>query len=311
MDTVSCIIPTYKKFEYLKETLDSIFNQDYAKIEIVISDDGSGNFEVEAVRKYIEKNKTENIVNYIIIAHEQNVGTVKNMNLAIDACAGKYIIPIACDDKLYNKNVISLIVERFKQQNCDILVCSRMKCTKNLKEEVRLMPHPGYIKYIYKKMNTASNQFRNVALGNTMEFASGAAMYYTKKFFNDIGGYDERYFLWEDGPFIAKVTRLNNKIELAYDIVSIFYRDGGISSKAPKNSHLTKIEKDYVAEIDNEFLDYDHLFNKFEKRIILGRKELLKNKNKITFKIAIKYPETVINISKIKFYKFIYRYIVK
>lgn len=311
MEIVSCIIPTYKKFEYLKVALDSIFLQDYPKIEIIVADDGSDNIDVNDINDYIEKHKKDNIINYKLITQKINVGTVRNMNSAINICNGSIIIPLAADDKFYNENVISLIVERFIETNASILVCSRLKCSEDLQKQIRLMPHPKYVKYIEKKMNTASKQFHHVALGNSMEFASGAAMYYKKELFDKVGGYDEKYLLWEDGPFIAKVTRLNYKIETAYDIISIFYRDGGISSKAPKDKVLSKIEKDYVNEIENEFIAYKEIFTKFENKVILGRKKMQENKNIIDAKILFNYPEAVFNTLMIKIYKFIYRYICK
>lgn len=311
MEKISCIIPTYKKFEYLKEALDSVFLQDYPKIELIVADDGSDNIDLNDINNYIKNNKKANIIDYKVITQKKNVGTVKNMNAAIKKCSGNIIIPLAADDKFYNEHVISLIVERFISTNACIIVCSRLKCSEDLQKKIRLIPHPKYIKYIEKKMNTALKQFHHVALGNSMEFASGAAMYYTKDFFEKVNGYDERYILWEDGPFIAKSTRLGYKIETAYDMISIYYRDGGISSKAPKTKELSRIENDYINQITNEFINYKNMFNKLENKIIVGRKELQKNKNRITFQIVFRHPEAVINLLKIKINKFVFRYFIK
>ena len=186
MEIISCIIPTYKKMDYLKVALDSIFIQDYPKIEVIVADDCSDNIDVNELKKYIENNKKENIVSYQVIKQKENVGTVKNMNNAIKNCVGSIIIPIAADDKFYDEHVISLIVEKFLKTDASIIVCSRLKCSEDLQKRIRLMPHPKYIKYIKKHMNTASKQFHHVALGNSMEFASGAAMYYKKDFFEKI-----------------------------------------------------------------------------------------------------------------------------
>lgn len=69
-----------------------------------------------------------------------------------------------------------------------------------------------------------------MAMGQTYEFASGAALYYTKSYIEECSAYDESYLLWEDGPFLARATRNGVQVEMAYDIISILYRDGGISS---------------------------------------------------------------------------------
>ena len=52
---VSCITTTYKKFDYLYQTLDSVFMQDYPNIEIIIGDDGSPDFPEKKIWKYIKK----------------------------------------------------------------------------------------------------------------------------------------------------------------------------------------------------------------------------------------------------------------
>lgn len=307
---VTCIIPTYQKFDYLWETIDSVLEQDYPSIELIIADDASDNINEQLISQYIEHNKKENLTSYKIVRHESNVGTVKNLNSAISISNGCIIFPLSSDDKLAAKNVISLVVKKFKESKCNVLVCSRQKCSKDAREKIRLMPHPGYIRYINSHMSTAEDQFMHMALGSSMEFASGSSMYYTKDFFESIGGYDERYILWEDGPFIAKVTRLGYKIETAYDIVAIFYRDGGISSKAKKNTAQSRIEKDYSNAIANEYLRYSDRFNKNQLKILKGRYELMKNNGNLSLKIILNYPGTVLNLVMTKMRKFmcIYMY---
>ena len=75
---VSCITTTYKKFNYLYQTLDSIFMQDYPNIEIIIGDDGSSDFPEQELKNYIEKHKGKNITNVVIHHEEKNRGTVSN-----------------------------------------------------------------------------------------------------------------------------------------------------------------------------------------------------------------------------------------
>ena len=47
MKKVSVIVPIYKKYDNLKKNLISIFIQSYNEIELIITDDGSNNFEVK------------------------------------------------------------------------------------------------------------------------------------------------------------------------------------------------------------------------------------------------------------------------
>lgn len=63
-----------------------------------------------------------------------------------------------------------------------------------------------------------------------MDFASGSAMTYEAAFLRKMGYFDENYRLWEDGPFINKITSQGYPLTFAYDIISIKYNDGGVSS---------------------------------------------------------------------------------
>ena len=68
----------YKNFNYIYGALDSIMNQNYSKIEIVVSDDGSPGFPKQDIIEYIETHKKNNIVGYQVFSNEKNVGTVRN-----------------------------------------------------------------------------------------------------------------------------------------------------------------------------------------------------------------------------------------
>ena len=304
---VSCIIPTYKKFETLWTAIDSVLMQDYKDIELIITDDGSDNIDESAIRNYIENNKYKNIIKYHVLTHIKNVGTVRNMNSAIEASSGEIIFNLSSDDRIASEDVISRVVDRFIETNANVLVCSRIKCSEDMKSIIRLMPHQGYLKYINRKMNTAEKQYVHMALGCGMEFASGSSMYFKKDFFFKMGGYSQEYLLWEDGPFISKITRNGFKIVTAYDIKAIYYRDGGISSKKKKDKELSRIEIDYFKAIDNEYLKYKERFSKRQIRIINGRYEMFKNNEKNYLKAFIKYPDTIINMMYVKVKKLICR----
>ena len=87
-----CVL-TYRNFDGIYETLDSIFNQDYSQIELIIADDGSPNYfeEIELIRKYIEENRTNNIKNVVYLHLDENQGTVRNCNNALAKSNGEYI----------------------------------------------------------------------------------------------------------------------------------------------------------------------------------------------------------------------------
>lgn len=284
---VSVIILTYNQMDYLYDAIKSVLNQDYPNIELIVSDDASCNFQKGMLEKFIEENKTDNIKNTIIIVNSSNVGTVKNINGALKKCTGDIIMPLASDDVFYDKTIVSKVVDRFEKTGCQILSCSKQLCDSTLRKKIRLMPHPAY--YIFlRKRKTAEKQFHAMAMGQTYEFASGAALYYTKSYIEECSAYDESYLLWEDGPFLARATRNGVQVEMAYDIISILYRDGGISS-AKKSNTKSKIYKDYCRINTQEFLAYQARFTKHELRIIEGKQKMIENANEYSLAFRIRY----------------------
>ena len=87
---VSVIIPTYNRANFLKLTLQSVADQSYKNIEIIVVDDGSPNDEAEQVCKEFEK------VTYTKI--ENSGGPAKPRNVAIQKAKGKYIAFVDDDD---------------------------------------------------------------------------------------------------------------------------------------------------------------------------------------------------------------------
>lgn len=222
-------IITYKRFDSIYKTIDSALNQNYSNIELFVSDDGSPNFPYKDIVRYIESNKKENIVSYHVLDNKENVGTVKHINKILKQANGDLYIPLAGDDSYFDNNVVRRIVERYEQTHFKVLATSRAVYIDEDKY-ISLLPHYKYRERIAKKMSTARQQHKKFTECKMMDFASGSAMAYEANFLKMMGFFDEKYRLWEDGPFINKVTSMGYVITTAYDIVSIKYRGGGVSS---------------------------------------------------------------------------------
>lgn len=107
---------TFCQRHLLEDCLDSIFNQDYDNIELIVCDDCSCDFDPDDVRNYIDENKSENIKNVVIFKHEHNVGTVKNCQKAFELSNGAYFKLQAGDDVFFGENVLSTIYREFQKK---------------------------------------------------------------------------------------------------------------------------------------------------------------------------------------------------
>ncbi|MBF4516290.1 glycosyltransferase family 2 protein [Flavobacterium sp. ANB] len=92
---VSIICLCYNHEKFVIEALNSVINQSYKNIELIIADD----FSNDASEKVIE-NWIENYPNIIFIANESNLGNTKTFNTALQFAKGDYIIDLAADDIL-------------------------------------------------------------------------------------------------------------------------------------------------------------------------------------------------------------------
>ena len=113
---ISVIVPIYNVEDYLPRCIESIINQTYKNIEIILIDDGSTDNSLKICKDYAEKDKR------IIVINQENKGLSSARNAGLDIHKGKYIVFIDSDDyvcdtyieKLYN-NII--------ETKSDISIC--------------------------------------------------------------------------------------------------------------------------------------------------------------------------------------------
>lgn len=122
-ELISFIMLTYKNFDGIYDTLDSLFIQDYPFIELIISDDGSPNADqfLPEIKEYIEEHKRENVQNVMILTSEKNEGTVRNANKAYKAANGAYIKDLGGDDTLRDSHTLTRYKEFLDASGC--LIC--------------------------------------------------------------------------------------------------------------------------------------------------------------------------------------------
>lgn len=102
---VSIAMCTYNGERYLKQQMDSLINQSYQNLEIIIIDDGSKDETVEIIKAYAANDNRIKI-----FQNEKNLGYVKNFEKAIGLCNGDFIALCDQDDE-WNLNKIELLTD--------------------------------------------------------------------------------------------------------------------------------------------------------------------------------------------------------
>lgn len=89
---VSVVLPVYNGEKYLKEALESILNQTYRNIEIIIVNDGSQDGTLSMILQYMVKDRR------IVLISRENRGLVCSLNEALKIARGEYIARMDADD---------------------------------------------------------------------------------------------------------------------------------------------------------------------------------------------------------------------
>jgi len=112
---VSVIIPVYNVAPYLREALDSVINQTYQHLEILVIDDGSTDGSSQICDEYRFDPR-------IIVFHQENHGLSNARNNGLDVATGEYIAFLDSDDA-WHQSFIEDLLATIERTNSDIAMC--------------------------------------------------------------------------------------------------------------------------------------------------------------------------------------------
>lgn len=270
---VTVAIITYFSEKYVTETLDSIYNQSYKNIELIISDDGSKDATVRICEKWLEVHK-HRFVNTQLIVTEKNTGIPGNCNRALIAAESKWLKILAGDDAL-KPDCITHNMD-FIQQNAGVtMLQSQCDVYRDVFEE------KNYI----KRMPAAANEFFDLADGISQYrylLKNGNPLYAPSVLLSvdavrHAGGFDESFPLMEDYPLWLNLTRANLKFHFL-PVATVNYRlhvDSVTKSSKPNMSesyaaNSIKFIKSYLARENGSFKLSKEIF-KYKVVIFLNR----------------------------------------
>lgn len=137
-DLISIIVPIYNVEKYLKTCLNSIVNQTYRNLEIILVDDGSPDQCGEICDEYAEKDDR------IKVIHKENGGLSDARNAGINIASGKYIAFIDSDDYIAD-NFIQYLYDLCEGKNADMAECQYIEFKEESKNENDLTKKEDYI----------------------------------------------------------------------------------------------------------------------------------------------------------------------
>jgi glycosyltransferase involved in cell wall biosynthesis len=234
---VSVVAVCYNHEKYVVETLDSIINQTYPNIELIIMDDCSKDNSVNVINDWIQQKQ----LNCIFIPHLVNLGLCKTLNEALSHSNGKYIQFIACDDILFN-NKIENQVNVFLKNNSDNLVFVYSDMV-SINEQNEIVSNTWF--EYYKKSNTLPPTGSAYDEILAVPLIPAPSLLIDKNKILQLGGYDES-LVFEDLDFILRSTK---QFEIdCIDEPTVYYRrlNNSLSRKLDENyiySHILLYKK--------------------------------------------------------------------
>lgn len=124
MPLISIIIPVYKVELYLRRCLDSVVNQTYTNLEIILVDDGSPDNCPKICDEYATKDER------IVVVHKENGGLSDARNIGTERANGIYIYYLDSDDELPLDSIQSLYGYIEYNPGAEIIV-GKMYCPQN------------------------------------------------------------------------------------------------------------------------------------------------------------------------------------
>ena len=126
-ELVSVIIPVYNSKTYLRECIESVTNQTYSNLEIILLNDGSTDDSGALCDSFAQEDSR------IKVIHKENSGVSDTRNKGVEIANGKYILFVDSDDYI-ELNMIEKMIATIVAQNVDVVRCKVKRF--NIKGEI-------------------------------------------------------------------------------------------------------------------------------------------------------------------------------
>lgn len=122
MELISVIIPVYNVEKHIRECLDSVINQTYKNLEIILVENASTDLSGEICNEYAKKDSR------IKVIHKKIKGVSDARNEGLDIAKGKYIMFLDADD-YYEQNACERLLKEIKEKDADYVTANYIHIT--------------------------------------------------------------------------------------------------------------------------------------------------------------------------------------
>lgn len=236
MKKVSVIVPVYNAIEYLDRSINSITNQTYKNLEIILINDHSADDSKKICEEYARKD------NRIVVLDTVGKGVSATRNTGIISANGEYLCFLDSDDE-YENEFVEKMVSCIENYNTELVVCGYKKVHNNQIEEVKdSIASTEIVDYL----NAYSKQHGFEHLANY----PWNKLYITEVIKKNEIFFDEKISVSEDAVFNMEYIKYINQVQVISDTLVKHYivENSLVSKKVDK-----EIQKYTILKIYNEY----------------------------------------------------------
>lgn len=310
---VSIIVPIYKVEDYLKKCVDSLINQTYKDIEIILVDDGSPDNCPKLCDEFALRDSRVKVI------HKINGGLSSARNAGLDVCNGDFVMFIDSDD-FVSENMVETLLNNYEKTKADIIVCDyylvygdNLKIQKHYKKN-KIVSGIDKYKMLYKSRYAipslvAWNKLYKIHIFDKIRYDNGKLHedeFIICKLLNSANQVsyitDKLYFyVQRNGSIMSKFnTKSFDKIE-AFDLRINFFANNGLNELIDEAKYQKLLACKYCLNgyINSDLEKDDSLIEKLKNDIFMLLKDLMFSKKlKFVRKVKVILYAVLFNIYK-------------
>lgn len=234
---VSVVVLTYNSSKTVLETLDSIKNQTYPSIQLVVGDDCSTDNTREVVQSWINEN-SDRFEEAVLVKTPQNGGVTMNKTNAYKSVRGEWVKGIAADDRL-KPQCLEIFLQQAKETGEKFFSCQLdLFSTSDADLQTGQELYDNYFKYICEPQE---KQWHRLVYDKY--YIPGPSLFYSMDLYREVDGCDTRFAMWEEYSFVYRVLSAGYRLTPVYEkLVEYRYEENSLcranSDQKPRPSYM-------------------------------------------------------------------------
>ncbi|WP_443796468.1 glycosyltransferase family 2 protein [Dialister hominis] len=230
MSKISVIVPVYNVAPYLKKCVDSIINQTFTDIEIILVDDGSTDESGTICDQYAQKDSRVKVI------HKSNGGLSDARNSGLEVCSGEYIGFVDSDDWI-SPDMYETLIHFAVKEDLDVAMCGVSDIWPD-----RIEGTPHFKPVILTDVNDIISEILVNKHGGTCIPVWNRI--YRSRIFKDLKFEKGRYY--EDGYYLLRWIERTKRFGRISDRKYFYlHREGSITDVSKHNKRIDDFQKAY------------------------------------------------------------------